>query len=84
MSEVSAFYQGTPCWIDVMVADRESAMRFYSGLFGWDFEVGQADTGFYTIAKVRGLPVAGIGQAPADTPVPPPPGPPTSRPRTRT
>ena len=72
MSEVSSFFQGTPCWIDVVATDRDSAMVFYGGLFGWDFEVGQADTGFYTIAKVRGLPVAGIGQAPADTPVPPP------------
>jgi uncharacterized protein len=61
MSEVSTrFAHGTPSWVDLMTT--EGATAFYGALFGWDMEVGPAGNGFYTMAHLRGLPVAGIGE----------------------
>ncbi|MGH3342608.1 MAG: VOC family protein [Carbonactinosporaceae bacterium] len=64
MSEVSAYPEGTPCWVDLGADDREAAMKFYGGLFGWEFEVGPQETGHYTTCLLRGLSVAGIGERP--------------------
>jgi predicted enzyme related to lactoylglutathione lyase len=58
---------GMPCWVDANVEtreQRESLIGFYSALFGWTFEVGSAETGFYSIARSAGQPVLGIGQGP--------------------
>jgi uncharacterized protein len=52
---------GTPCWVDVSVDDVPQAVAFYSGLFGWDIEVGGADVGGYSICRKDGRIVAGIG-----------------------
>lgn len=57
---------GTPSWVDLMVPDRDKAARFYSSLFGWNVEVGAAETGYYGMAAIAGRPVAGIGQIPED------------------
>jgi len=65
MSEVTSPYpNGTPAWVDLMTTDREGAVRFYRGLFGWEFNVAGPEYGFYSQGVVRGLPVAGIGEAP--------------------
>jgi len=67
MSELSAPYPaGTPAWVDMMTTDRVATMDFYGGLFGWDFEIGGPETGYYTMALVRGKPVAGFGEMPPD------------------
>ena len=61
------FTEGQPCWIDLTVPDaaaREGLMAFFGGLFGWTFEVGGAETGYYTMAMLDGAPVAAIGQQP--------------------
>lgn len=58
---------GTPAWVDMMTTDRVATMDFYGGLFGWDFEIGGPETGYYTMALVRGKPVAGFGEMPGDT-----------------
>ncbi|MDT7725281.1 MAG: uncharacterized protein QOI21_1857 [Actinomycetota bacterium] len=58
----SSWPDGTPCWVDVMVPDRKRAMDFYGALFGWNFEEGTEDTGFYTLASVDGRMVAGLMQ----------------------
>jgi predicted enzyme related to lactoylglutathione lyase len=58
---------GKPCWVDVNVEtseEREALMAFYSALFGWTFEVGTPETGFYSRALHKGQPVMGIGQGP--------------------
>jgi predicted enzyme related to lactoylglutathione lyase len=58
---------GMPCWIDVNVEtreQREGLIAFYSALFGWTFDEGAAETGFYSIAYHEGQPVLGIGQGP--------------------
>ncbi|KWX04568.1 hypothetical protein TH66_07745 [Carbonactinospora thermoautotrophica] len=72
MSEVTERYApGVPAWVDLSAQDREAAQRFYGELFGWDFEVGPPEVGYYTQCTVRGLPVAGIYQTPSGEDGPP-------------
>jgi uncharacterized protein len=61
MSERHEYPAGVPCWADVLVPDPEAALDFYGDLFGWDF----TDPGpnGYRVARIRGLDVAGLGQA---------------------
>jgi predicted enzyme related to lactoylglutathione lyase len=56
--------------VDLATSDPEGARRFYGELFGWEFQVGPADTGHYITCLVGGRPVAGItGEpVPAGTP----------------
>lgn len=35
----NGFPPGVPCWIDLMQPDPEATMAFYSGLFGWTYEI---------------------------------------------
>ncbi len=51
---------GTPTWIDLGIPDLQQAMTFYGALFGWDFEVGPAETGHYTNCRLRGRSVAAL------------------------
>lgn len=52
---------GDPCWIDLMTAEPQKSMDFYSALFGWTYEVGdQEKYGGYTMAFKNGQAVAGI------------------------
>jgi predicted enzyme related to lactoylglutathione lyase len=55
-----------------MVPDRHSARDFYGRLFGWEFEEGSPDTGYYTTARLDGHAAAGIGEAAPGTGAPPP------------
>src|SRR5580693_10504652 len=57
----TAWAPGTPCWIDLGVADIPKAAAFYQSLFGWDvFDTGP-DGGGYRMCSIGGRPVAGIG-----------------------
>jgi len=54
-----------PNWVDVIVenADQHEALRtFLSAVFGWTWQLGSADTGFYAVAQHDGSPVLGLGQ----------------------
>lgn len=56
---------GMPCWIDSMVSnsqDRLALIDFFSKVFGWEFELGTAEMGYYSIARSDGEPVLGIGE----------------------
>jgi predicted enzyme related to lactoylglutathione lyase len=55
---------GTPTWIELGIPDLERAMEFYHALFGWDYEVGPAETTPYTMCLLHGRPVAGIAPNP--------------------
>jgi hypothetical protein len=44
-----------------MATDPAAARDFYAALFGWDYQVGGEDTGFYAMASASGHEVAGIG-----------------------
>jgi predicted enzyme related to lactoylglutathione lyase len=51
---------GTPTWIDLGIPDLDRAMEFYGALFGWEFDVGPAETGRYTMCLLYGKAVAAI------------------------
>ncbi|MQA12979.1 MAG: VOC family protein [Pseudonocardiaceae bacterium] len=51
---------GTPTWIDLGIPDLERAMEFYRALFGWEYDVGPAESGHYTICLLHNRPVAAI------------------------
>jgi predicted enzyme related to lactoylglutathione lyase len=51
---------GTPTWIDLGIPDLDRAMEFYRALFGWEFAVGPAESGHYTMCLLHGRPVAAI------------------------
>jgi uncharacterized protein len=59
--EVERYEHGVPSWVDVGTPDIGKAIDFYSGLFGWQIEQGPAEAGGYSMALLRGKPVAGIG-----------------------
>jgi uncharacterized protein len=64
MPNFDTHVDGMPVWIDAMVATRQQHDRlraFYSGLFGWKWDVGGEEMGFYSRATVDGRPVFGLG-----------------------
>jgi len=62
--------QGTPSWVDLMVADPKAAGQFYSQLFGWQIKDLGEEAGGYAIAEKSGRPAAGIGPIPEDQQMP--------------
>lgn len=65
MPNIDKTQRGLPVWLDTAVAttkEREDLAAFYSGLFGWTWEMGTEETGYYSIATLNGRPVMGIGQ----------------------
>jgi predicted enzyme related to lactoylglutathione lyase len=59
--DVERYEHGVPSWVDLGTPDIGKAIEFYSGLFGWQVEQGGPETGGYSIAHLRGKPVAGLG-----------------------
>ena len=67
MAKLDTHIIGIPDWVDVMVEtteQREALMSFYSSLYGWTWEVGGENMGYYSIAHSEGAPVMGLGQGP--------------------
>src|SRR5947209_5908206 len=52
---------GTPCWVDLGVADIGKATAFYAALFGWEAQPGPPEAGGYAVCRKDGRQVAGIG-----------------------
>lgn len=72
MSERDDYPSGVPCWTDVLVPDTDAALRFYTGIFGWEFsQPGPIGDGLgYYVARLHGSDVAGVGAQPdPSTPV---------------
>jgi predicted enzyme related to lactoylglutathione lyase len=55
---------GTPTWVDLGVPDLERAMQFYGALFGWQFEVGLEEYGYYTLCLLDGRRAAALAPNP--------------------
>jgi predicted enzyme related to lactoylglutathione lyase len=67
MPKIATHANGMPSWVDVMVEtsdQRQAVMDFYSSLYGWTWEVGGEEMGYYSIANLDGEPVMGVGQGP--------------------
>jgi len=60
--------EGVPCWVDLATTDVDSAIDFYTELFGWRFETPDTDSIPYWMAYQRGLTAAGVGPAPEGEP----------------
>ena len=74
----TAWADGTPCWVDLSVADTAKASAFYVALFGWEVRPGPPEAGGYAVCRKDGRRVAGIG--PNMSPPGSPSGPGPSRP----
>jgi predicted enzyme related to lactoylglutathione lyase len=68
MAERESYEPGTPSWIDLTTPDLDDALRFYGGLFGWEFEDAGEEAHHYHQALVRGRRVAGISPSLPGTP----------------
>lgn len=68
MTEQDRYIPGVPCWIDTSRAVPETAVAFYGGLFGWQFEdvMPPGAPGHYFTARLGGRDVAAIGSGPQD------------------
>src|SRR5829696_3383380 len=66
MSDQDRYIPGVPCWIDTNQPDAEAAVRFYGGLFGWEFEdvTPPGAPVKYFLALLRGGPVAAVASQP--------------------
>jgi predicted enzyme related to lactoylglutathione lyase len=67
--EIDVYEHGVPSWVDLGTADAAKTAEFYSSLFGWNVQQGPPEAGGYSIAELRGRPVAGLG--PQQSPGPP-------------
>jgi uncharacterized protein len=70
MIERDGYMAGVPCWIDTSQPDPESAVDFYGGLFGWEFEdaMPPGSPRKYFMARLHGGDVAAVGSQPEGAP----------------
>lgn len=61
MTTVARHNSNKPIWFDVTTSDPDGARKFYSALFGWTYEIGGPETGFYTMCKIGNNNAAGLG-----------------------
>lgn len=61
-----AFPQGTPAWVDLQSPDQPAAATYYRSLFGWDVSAPSAESGGFSLARTRGVPVAALGPLPSE------------------
>ncbi|HEY4278171.1 MAG TPA: VOC family protein [Conexibacter sp.] len=68
MSERDSYEPGTPSWVDHSSDDPDTAVAFYSGLFGWEAQdmMPSEAPGRYFMCRLRGRDVAGIGSQPTE------------------
>jgi len=70
MEQRDGYMAGVPCWIDTSQPDPTSAVEFYRGLYGWEFEdvMPPGSPGRYFVARLRGGDVAAVGSQPEGAP----------------
>ena len=61
MTTVDKHAPGTVCWVDLMTTDPGAARTFYGSLFDWSFDIGGPETMGYTLCRLGGKNVAGLG-----------------------
>jgi uncharacterized protein len=71
MGERTSYPAGTFSWVDLQTDDLDGAKRFYAELFGWDYDdIPIGDGAVYSMARVKGHNVAGLGER-QDESIPP-------------
>jgi uncharacterized protein len=70
MIERDGYMPGVPCWVDTSQPDPKSAVDFYAGLFGWEFEdvMPPGAPAEYFMARLHGGDVAAVGSQPEGAP----------------
>ena len=53
---------GAPCWVSLTTRDLHAAQAFYHAVLGWEWEVDSLLGDQYRVARVDGVPVAGISE----------------------
>jgi uncharacterized protein len=63
MLDRDGYPPGVPCWIDTTQPDPDAAVRFYGGLFGWEFEdrMPSDAPGNYFVGRLHDRDVAAVG-----------------------
>jgi uncharacterized protein len=67
----SRYYDGEPCWADVIAPDVAAAKLFYGALFGWTFADTQRESGGYVLCLKEDQPVAALTPPTSDAGEPP-------------
>jgi predicted enzyme related to lactoylglutathione lyase len=64
MTTVTSYPHGVPSWLDLATPDPAASQRFYTALFGWDFDRQPTDNpdGDYIMARRNGHDAAGMMQ----------------------
>ena len=63
MQETPEYKPGTFCWVELGTTDGEAAKKFYTELFGWDFNDSPMGPGMvYTMLKLNGKDVGALYQ----------------------
>jgi uncharacterized protein len=63
MGERTSYPPGTFSWVDLQTDDLDRAKSFYGDLLGWSYEdLPMGDGAVYSMAKVQGHSVAGLGE----------------------
>jgi hypothetical protein len=66
------YVNGIPGWVDLMTTDVDGCKDFYGGLFGWTADDMPTPMGPpYTMFRLDGRTVAGMGPIPSGQPMPP-------------
>ena len=60
--QVQQHHEGKVIWAELVTPDLAAAKRFYGGLFGWTFQDTRAGRIDYSVARLDGMPVAGLVQ----------------------
>jgi len=69
--EMTSYEPGSPSWVDLSTPDIADAVRYYSGLFGWNPEDQGEEAGHYTMFKRNGKNVCAASPKRPDDPGPP-------------
>jgi uncharacterized protein len=59
---------GTPTWMDLMTPDIDASRAFYHTVFGWEYDIGNAEFGGYTTARLGDRMTVGMMGAQPDAP----------------
>ena len=61
---------GMPYWIDLTTSDPRKSARFYEEVLGWEISAESAEEKPYQMARLQGLPIAGLIPQPEEAPMP--------------
>ncbi|MDQ1520864.1 MAG: uncharacterized protein QOI55_1937 [Actinomycetota bacterium] len=72
MADRDQYAHGTPNWVDLQTSDQAGAKKFYTSLFGWDYdEQPMGDDAVYSMGTIRGRHAAAIAPLPPQQGIPP-------------